>query len=360
MNKVKAKKIINLLIGNFIGVYNKASYLKPDAIITLNNNKDLYIEDNNKEIQKGIIEVSIFKNVILFPEFSVAAKKDIIENTFVNETLIDRHFKNKFLKKYYISKINTEFVTSIDKCFSASNYFHILIDTLPRLWALRHPFFEDKEITLLLPHERNNDILTLIRSLIPENVIINKASKYKRYFCKNYIHLPYLSQPRIKTNNKIPSAGYIPNEYLDFLKNSAISQFNVSETIVPKKNILISREDAKIRRVINEKELLEALKPYHFEKHTLSGKTLKQQIEIFRSAKNIICMHGAALTNLLWVNPKQCRIIEIFPVNSESKEFYSKHAKTLDLNYNKIEMNSNNINSDIIVGIESILKLLNQ
>lgn len=356
--KVKIKKLLDQLSGKLIGSYNTKKYSNPSEIISLNNQSNLYCESNNTALQKGSIQVAVYKNVFLWPKFSVAADKEIISNTFVNDTISNIHIKNCYLKKYPVSLVNTEFATSIDRCFSATNYFHILIDTLPRLWSLRHPYFNDKKITLLLPYQRNEDLNTIIKLIIPKNIILKKASKYKRYFCKNYIHLPYLSQPRINTQDLKPSAGHIPNEYLSFLRKLVNDQFNISDKIVPDKNIYINRSDAGTRRIINEKDLLDALRPYNFENHRLSDKSIKQQIEIFRSAKCIICVHGAALTNLLWVNPSQCTLIEIFPATSKSLGFYSKHAKTLKLNYKKIEMNYSSRNSDIVVDINSILKYI--
>ena len=77
-------------------------------------------------------------------------------------------------------------------------------------------------------------------------------------------------------------------------------KFFVNNQINPSKNLFISKRDSFNRNIINEIDLLNLLKNYKFEVHTLSEKSFTEQKELFASSKFIVTMHGAALTNLLF------------------------------------------------------------
>lgn len=80
----------------------------------------------------------------------------------------------------------------------------------------------------------------------------------------------------------------------------------------PKRNIFISRHDAKGRAVLNWPEVAKTLTRHDFEVVNLSEMTLEEQMECFSSAKLVVGVHGAGLTNILF-SPPGTRILEILP-----------------------------------------------
>ncbi|MDJ0533050.1 MAG: glycosyltransferase family 61 protein [Xenococcaceae cyanobacterium MO_207.B15] len=75
-------------------------------------------------------------------------------------------------------------------------------------------------------------------------------------------------------------------------------------------NIFISRRKALGRRIINENEVIEALKPLGFSTYILEDMSYIEQVKLFAQAKIIVAPHGAGLTNLLFAdNPI---ILELF------------------------------------------------
>ena len=64
--------------------------------------------------------------------------------------------------------------------------------------------------------------------------------------------------------------------------------------------LLISREDASNRKIINEDELMKNLEPAGFQKVTLGSLTIAQQINLFSQAKKVIFPHGAAQVNMIF------------------------------------------------------------
>ncbi|MDZ4683477.1 MAG: glycosyltransferase family 61 protein [Planctomycetaceae bacterium] len=79
-----------------------------------------------------------------------------------------------------------------------------------------------------------------------------------------------------------------------------------------RKHLYISRSDAPMRRVVNEAEVLAALKPYNVHCVTLTGMSFAEQRALFADAAVIIGPHGAGLTNSVF-SPHQTRVVELHP-----------------------------------------------
>ncbi|MBI5857855.1 MAG: glycosyltransferase family 61 protein [Sphingobacteriales bacterium] len=75
------------------------------------------------------------------------------------------------------------------------------------------------------------------------------------------------------------------------------------ETAAGKKNIYITRNKAIYRRVVNEDEFCKRLKDYDFEIYIGEDHSLKEQAQIFSTAKTLIGVHGAGLANCIFMHP---------------------------------------------------------
>lgn len=89
-----------------------------------------------------------------------------------------------------------------------------------------------------------------------------------------------------------------------------------------KKRFYVERGDTARRRVINEIEVINLLNKYNFEPVKMDGKTISQQAELFCQAEVIVAPHGAALTNLLFINPGSI-VIELMPYGYSNNCFYT-------------------------------------
>ena len=78
---------------------------------------------------------------------------------------------------------------------------------------------------------------------------------------------------------------------------------NVQEK--PKKRLIASREDATTRRWLNQSECVELLtSKFNFECILPSERNLFEQAEIFNQAEIVVGIHGAALSNILFMTEK--------------------------------------------------------
>ena len=76
------------------------------------------------------------------------------------------------------------------------------------------------------------------------------------------------------------------------------------------KRLYISRQHAKQRKVSNEDEVIELVKKYGFEVLVTEKIPYKEVLAIYKNVNMLVTLHGAGLTNMLFM-PPGCRILEL-------------------------------------------------
>jgi len=104
-----------------------------------------------------------------------------------------------------------------------------------------------------------------------------------------------------------------------------------SAPVTGRRRLYITRSDARNRFVNNEDEVMATLGDHGFEKVTLSGLPLQQQIDLFREAEFIVGSHGAGFAHLAFAQPGT-RFIEFFEQGHFNRCFY-QIAGVRKLNY---------------------------
>jgi len=129
------------------------------------------------------------------------------------------------------------------------------------------------------------------------------------------------------------------------------------------KRIYISRDDSIYRKVLNEFEIMNHLEPQGFQKITLTGLPLLEQMAIFYNAEVIISVHGAALVNTLFCK-KGTRVIELNTEFLSTKKHFEDIAEYCNLNYSRYKNTTSVHNHDlmannlIINDIESLYSII--
>jgi capsular polysaccharide biosynthesis protein len=188
-----------------------------------------------------------------------------------------------------------------------TNYYHWVVDFLPRLMALgRTPALDDHPILIhetLLPYQREG----LALAGIPEERVITLGYP-ACYPCRELIMPLFPSDtPEMQDMRS---------------RRSAIAWLRqlVSPFTGKGRKIYISRLDSKRRTIIREDVLIALLEKEGFEIVALAGLSQKEQIGMFSQAEIIISGHGAGLGNIAFA-PENCRIIEIANPNWHNKQF---------------------------------------
>ena len=88
-----------------------------------------------------------------------------------------------------------------------NNYYHSLVDDLPRLLLLHHPTYADQEIKLLFPGGPTPVESFFLDRFCPPNVTIVEVDPGRLYSCDEFLFGDFLSRR---------FAGFLPRQYLDF------------------------------------------------------------------------------------------------------------------------------------------------
>ena len=108
------------------------------------------------------------------------------------------------------------------------------------------------------------------------------------------------------------------------------------ETTAPRRRLLISRADARWRRIVNQEQLATELAELGFETIECGRMPLREQIETFAEAEFVVGAHGAGLTNALFA-PPGTRVLEIFAAdNARDPSNYRVLASHLGFPYGRL------------------------
>lgn len=188
----------------------------------------------------------------------------------------------------------------IDDVWGA-NYCHWLADWLPRASLVDRRLDQTYVLTCPLTSKFQQETL-LACGFSPEKII--PMEPWSAVRATELIVPPYISEV---IHPSFRGSKWAMSFVKDVLPPSVPQD---GQTEFPER-LYLSRGDAPGRRIVNELEFTRLLERYGYTPVTLSGRSVNEQAGLFNSAKFIIAMHGAGLTNILFC-PSTTRIVEIF------------------------------------------------
>jgi hypothetical protein len=123
-----------------------------------------------------------------------------------------------------------------------------------------------------------------------------------------------------------------------------------------RRRLLISRADARTRRVTNEQDLEDSLRASGFEVITPGALTFAEQVETFSGAEFVVAPHGAALANLLFCSPGT-RVLE-FRDQADDRPWFEIIAQHAALEYRALCCPSDPAFGDLLVDVEAVTRLV--
>jgi hypothetical protein len=179
------------------------------------------------------------------------------------------------------------------------NYYHWLIDVLPRLQTLAESRFAGQLDHVVVPQFDRDFQKTTLRLMGVEADQVVVCGPFTHLQCEELL---LTSHPRGKRSILIPD--WVFTLY-DRLKQQVLTPGDY-----PKK-IYVTRKDTKLRGVVDEDRLIEFLKGYGYEPVTLAEYDFDGKVNLFHAADSIISAHGAGLTNLMF-SQRGARLLELF------------------------------------------------
>lgn len=208
-------------------------------------------------------------------------------------------------------------------CHHWFNYYHWLTETVLRIWTVKESI---SDYTLLLP-ESFRTIRFVGQSLEALGV------KNIRYVQEGIVQARSLTLVENKPycNHYFPDAAkQIGNFFSDYVKGKGIKVQDFGD------KIFVSRKKADRRKMMNEDDVSGMLSGYGFRSVDFEDFDFFQQVAILGKAKYLIGMHGAGLTNMLFM-PQGGRVLEfhreIYSRNEFHSDVYWKLASALGHQY---------------------------
>lgn len=210
-------------------------------------------------------------------------------------------YKNKVILSYR-KKPNTRIKEGILlSCDHDNNYFHWLVECLPKL-----VFIDDqkqfKEVPLLLPYGLHENLLAALTRVNINNHPIINLSPGIAYRVDRLVFPSNLSRvvDRYKGSPVFDTDIVLSHKWIarvaDLLKN------DVKNKKKPWRKLYLTRRKG-LRALGNQEEIELMLFKHNFEIVELDGVSLDFQIELFSQASVIVAPTGAALTNMLFCQP---------------------------------------------------------
>ncbi len=295
-----------------------------------------------------------FEAFTLPPAFKQTFKKcEIIgRGIVVNEnkkvilecTIFQRHYLNKLYSNHLIYFRSFIPYQSLDKVVPLSNhleknYFHWILESLGRLVDMTKSEIQNfKYFIGPNPPDFIPQSLSYLFDINPNQLVIANKKRYKTKECL-ILSFPFMRSEKTKMHNV-----YSPK---NLIKINSIAQGKAKKTQKRGENILLSRNLAHQRKILNEKEILQQLTEFNLKLVILEKLDFKDQVELFQNANIIIGTHGAGLTNIIFSKPS-ATIIEFFPKERPKRDafYFFQISNALNIKHHVIEYTQFNEEQD--------------
>jgi len=306
----------------------------------------LFASEFSKEIPAT--RLYALKNVNVTPE-GVAIKHFRV----CTETLLGPNFKTIFGLKYVLRTFLKSNKIALNKgtyvlAFNhwSDGYYHWVSEVLPRLYAIKDML---RECSILIPRSLND---FQVDSLAP--------FKYKQIF-----YIPDNTLVKVK-DLVLPTHTAQTGNYNEPLIRQVRTFYRKYYINTPSLNlgekIYISREKADKRKVANEHEVTAVVNEYGFRVVNYEDYVFEEQVRIAHSTRYLMSIHGAALTNILFMNAGAF-VFEFRRGGDNHPNCYYSLASALEIRYLYQECSSVNAVrdthiADLIVDIPLLKKNL--
>jgi capsular polysaccharide biosynthesis protein len=261
---------------------------------------------------------------------------------------LDRHFLTSFGSIFAGQRPKWNDVFSLGTACSLQNsfinYYHWILEQLPKLRAVEHYTQETgTEPILVLPPDSPSFVRETLALLdVDESSCIEWQG-------------PALDVETLV----VPSFPEANADNLHWLRTRLRrAAARRQESVSVSERIFISRKGARNHRHLrNEDNVLDTLERYGFERVFTEDYSIVEQIQMFSEAHAIASTHGAGLTNIIWAD--EATIIEFH--NHVIRDYFYVLANNVGHSYVPIMAQSTDphyLNSDVVVDTDTLEKRL--
>ncbi len=165
------------------------------------------------------------------------------------------------------------------------NYFHWLTDAIPRLLSAR--LVAPGASVMLPPRYRS---ISYVREALE---ILGVEADY-------FDDSKRVSVGRLCLPNHTAVTGNFNHRFINEVRDQLRSSNPAGGR---HRKVYVSRKKARARKIVNEHEVQEVLDGHGFEIHYFEDYSLAAQIELMGETRTLVGLHGAGLTNMLFMAP---------------------------------------------------------
>jgi hypothetical protein len=228
---------------------------------------------------------------------------------------------------------------------ASGNYYHWLLDLVPRVLLLKHAAqnFSNYDALLLNGSRANYEREILAALGVPPEKVRYVDSRERFQIASAVI-------PSMAINVIAPWKVHGLRDLPFFGKQNQ------------HRRLYLSRARAAVRRIANENEISEVLRHRNFEIVEAENLSWREQANLFAGASVIVAPHGAALANIVFCTPGT-RVVEI-STRAGYRDWYWQLAAVAGLSYKVLEaqrlgsFSGPYENADMIVSRENFERLL--
>lgn len=306
-------------------IYDKHISKRTLPINLTQEDQRLFAREFSKEIDKTTLTKLTNAHILKDAIFSIRKFRFYLSHSHIH-ALSKKALLKRFLVLFSSKQKCESAIWIIDNWSEA--YFHWLTDALTRLVSTEQ-FIKTKVVVLPKEFEKS--------AYIAESL---KLLNYKIYFYSEKLLVKKLILP----SHTAPTGNY-NKEIINTLRNRFLKNINGR----PERNIYVSRKKANKRKVLNEIEVIFLMKQYDYEVHFFEDYDLKKQIELMSQTKRLVGLHGAGLTNMLFM-PKDGCVLELRNRNDAHNNCFFTLASDLNHRY-YYQLNDGNTKDTHIVDI---------
>ncbi|MDO9551456.1 DUF563 domain-containing protein [Rhodonellum sp.] len=201
--------------------------------------------------------------------------------------------------------------------YAWQNYYHFFIDTLSQLFFLEENGIPN-HIPIVVPNKfpsiKYVQEFLKLSTFVKRRIIIQKPNEYY------YIQKLILCKDTFQSDSV-----YKVVESLNYIRNYEKND-----------RLFIFRPVEHGRAIINFSEIEKIVVKFGFKIVDSSKLSLEEQIVLFSGASEIIGVHGAGLTNIIFRSGHHLKILEIFPGAELTPEHYRNLSKKMGFKYSCI------------------------
>lgn len=210
---------------------------------------------------------------------------------------------------------------------ATSNYFHWLIEYLPRALVAKSV---PEEVPFIVAKDLPPQFLESLQAIAPERKLVSVD------FSREHLFVKKLYIPSFHT--------YLPDDYsVPFWEGGGFSRGVLLEQkrrierwagcdhdLVPSRRIYLDRAGS--RSVYNRKKVIQILRAHGFEVVRTETLSFLEQVRMFNSAEVIIGSTGAAMASLLFMRPKT-KILAFITPRNKKYALKSNIASSVDVEF---------------------------